>query len=366
MQNFSWFFLKAILSKKKMTELKLFISHKIKEIIDKLRKEQQDKDLRYYNVDNKYDLKEINSSNWLEIGIQYIKKIGNYEHLKPLIRIIIGENNFVMFIQQLNADIFPQLSRWEELSLIISQIEHLLEDFIITHFRLEKRRDYLLFHGHHNCVLNCGGCCNGREHTMHPLQGGLYCKAQTNIGKFCLYKLFNVDLPPGHEICNDYYCYEISLEARNDPKILGCYLKRFIPHYSQSDINEFFKIINSITKSKDKRTAIKKIVEKTYKSDEIDLFWSKVNKLKKIMKKYVKIYPTVVKNLNSKLSRNQFERCLEILQKKENNLSNSPKNSQFKQDIELMRNYLASLIKWKQMYNKRINRYKTKEIPLFS
>ncbi|HMF30917.1 MAG TPA: hypothetical protein VKK79_05865, partial [Candidatus Lokiarchaeia archaeon] len=103
--------------------------------------------------------------------------------------------------------------------------------------------------GTHHCRLNCGDCCDGTGRTTGSLGGGLYCPSLLGLGRYCLFYLADVPLEEKNQICQEYFCGDVSPQANTDNRareLCGTSLGAFVPEYSQAMREEFFQVLDAV------------------------------------------------------------------------------------------------------------------------
>ena len=236
--NYSWFFFRRILKKGTIQRIFMFLDNNLKEINQDLKKNYPIYDFRQYNnVIRSVKLRKADL-NYIEAGIHIIKKIGNFEQIKQILRIFIGKNNLVVYLEKIYPNEYPEVFASEFLSDILKKLSDKMVLYLENKLKIKSIQNYILISGYHCCMLNCGECCDGSDHTKSGLLGGLYCKGMTNIGKFCSYRLFGLEIPVKGHICQDYYCGDLENPFQSDVVPIGCSLKRFIPKYTDKDMEE--------------------------------------------------------------------------------------------------------------------------------
>lgn len=352
--NFTWFFLREKLPDAKRSQIKSRFRDLSGDLVSRLDEKYPQYGFFRYNSADEFDLVGEQKPKWTEIGIKIERTEGTYAYNKPLIRGFFGLNNFLVYLNKLDPTVFPKIMLDDTTRKMIKQIEVNLHAFLSDEFDLAEFRDFINADGFHNCILNCATCCDASEHSCLPLEGGVYCKALSSVGRFCMHKLFGIPTPDGYEICEEYYCSDVknpvSYQRSN---LMGCQLHCFIPEYTQKDMDEFFNFYNSIRRLEKKDSIPESILNSTRRGQEICLFWRLVNTVKDIMMKYKEKKGTFYQEFANLFNHNEYKKLMEKLEDPRTLIPDYLSED----EIENIKRLLRDLMDWQQMYSDRNARY---------
>lgn len=360
--NFVWFFLRNKLSETQVTEVKQYFIEIISKIIPDIRQSFPEYSFYLYNSKEEFDLKGDKKEDWTEIGIKIERVKGTYAYRKPLFRGFFGINNFLVYLNKLNPTVFPKIMTDDRTREIMEKIGVLLHRYVINEYKMTEYSDFFMTQGFHNCILNCATCCDASEHSRLPLEGGLYCKAMTNIGRFCLYKLFDIPLREGYDICDEYYCCDINNPISNcRSNLIGCQLSSFIPEYQQEDMDEFFSLMNRVHNIKNPTCIPESILNSTRRSKEIDLYWKLVEDMKDIMIEYKSDEDIFYQEFAELFNHNEFKKLIEKMNDSRTEFPEYLTKDKIGQVLQV----LEELMQWQNMYDDRNSQYDYEKTTLY-
>jgi hypothetical protein len=288
---------------------------------------------------------------WYDCSITIDKIFGDFTYSVPLIRILFGFDNIIMYLNRLNPNEFKIIMESSvpitQFSLLQSKIDNFLQDY----FKLQKNEDYLEIDGFHYCVLNCGDCCDCSVHTRSPLLGGQYCKYLTSVGYFCMHRLLNPPQIPHDQVCIDYFCGDLcgleweSINELQKYKWIGTQLRKFQPMYGQDEMQEFFDIYYKIKA----HTEDEKITNVAQRAKEIDIYTESIKNLLLFLQD-LSLTETSIESKKTidkivfLAERSEFSRSQEAIQRS-NTISQDAK--------DILSNLIGKLIGWQLIYQKR-------------
>jgi len=308
-KNYAWIFLRKGWNEPNKEEFTRIVGEILASLIPNLSKSNKTYRLRLFNkqVEN-------NGSSFADIGLAVIKYAGTLEYEAPLIRCLVGKDNCIFFIQRLNTYEFPHYSIHDPTEIIL-QFSSRAHIFLGYKLHLHEMEDYILLKGRHNCILNCGLCCDGSCQTKSPLLGGLYCKGLTTVGKFCMYHLLEIPLPQENSICREYYCGAMHDIIETSGNSFGCMIDHFTPHYGFERMEEFFRLFNEIHAKKNdgQQELVEKVSEKQQRSVEIEQYWNGVHGIQVVFARYSQTNQKEIEKLEFLLGHNEFQKINQII-----------------------------------------------------
>jgi hypothetical protein len=339
-KNYAWLFLRKGWSDPNKVEFTRIVGEILTSLIPMLSKSNSTYRLRLFHkhVEN-------NGSSFADIGLAVVKYAGTFDYEAPIVRCLIGGDNCLFFLQKLNIYEFPLFSIHDPTKIIL-QFSSRAHVYLSNKLQLSENEDYILLKGRHNCILNCGMCCDGSCQTKSPLLGGLYCKGLTTVGKFCMYQLLGIPLPNENSICKEYFCGAMHDITETSGNSYGCMIDHFTPNYGLEKMEEFFSLFNEIqAKIQEKETdSIVKISIKQQRSKEIEQYWNGVRGIQVVFARYSQTSPIEIEKLEFLLGHNEFKKIHQII----------AKSSLFKpEDRHELTKGLDQMDAWLDIYQKR-------------
>jgi hypothetical protein len=289
-----------------------------------------------------------NDSGCFELGIEIVKQMDDFKYKFPILRVLMGINNIMLYINRINRYTFPNLKNTDIYPKILEKYSIILENFYINDLNFVNGETIIMISGFHNCFLNCGECCDGADRTKSPLEGGMYCKALTNIGNLCMYQLSNLEYPEENTICREFFCGDIQCSNDLNVENLGCQVRKFITEYSKKDMDEFF---NNFRKIKTKK--LHDILNSSQRSDEINKYWGSINKIIEISKLKGQKDTIFFNKFLYSLGVYNFDNCMEVL----HSYKNSGQTVLNKTEISNLELAIVDLKKWKLSFDSRKSLY---------
>ncbi len=289
---------------------------------------------------------------YCKISLSIEKVIGDFSYSNPWIVVLLGKDTLLCYWEQIRMEeFFTNLKAIESIINLdfFKQFIDTFNSFMENEIAKSSIQKPLIIEGRHHCYLNCGMCCDGQDKTRSPMLGGQYCKALTDIGKFCLCYLRG--LPPDHNVCVDYTCGLLQEPEWDSQIVYGCKIKHFLPRYDDhlriefiNFMRKYYKILlnysygpkydeflpQPLQNTLKINPELESLLEPLPRSLEINAYWDAISYFQTHLKKLKEISPQFYrefyKELKFRMARNQIKKVgvliEEFLADSNNNLPN--------------------------------------------
>jgi hypothetical protein len=274
--NFAWIIFRKQFSPGYQAKFHEFFTTQLKADLMEFQSRIPENINKEYSIDNYNHTYRITEKKMvqdiLEIGLFILINQGIFTYRQPFFRVLIGLDSILFYFQRVDLTqfgfIFTNNAYIELISRFTQEKLHQFQTFLEKELQSKNKRDFRIIAGDHSCWLNCGGCCDGADHTRSPLLGGRYCKALTPVGNFCLYRLFSPARSPEHPVCAEYRCG--LLQNPYGEEAFGTEVYRFPPAFNAWEREELFTIMDAV----DRGEPIEQVFSRMSRTQEVDHYFA--------------------------------------------------------------------------------------------